>query len=298
MKKTALFLTILLIITIYISVIIPSIFQPPFLSPSPSAQTAEHFVSVDDHRMVEEGDDDINLIVSRYKEDISWTDDPPFNKYKVVCYNKGDDLPKCKAPKCKVISLPNIGRCDHTVLHHIITNYDNLAKISVFLPASCLDKHKIKTTFKLMYLVEKTQTTVLLGKLYDSVSAELGRLFINKHVATNEVNQKANPETILLPCPIRPFGRWYEAMFGQLVSKVVCYFGVFAVAREHIIQHPKEHYEKLIKFVDNHSNPEAGHYMERSWGAIFAPYPESCLHDAMDVYPEYFRIPGFEYSVK
>jgi len=194
MKKTALFLTILLIITIYISVIIPSIFQLPSLS----TQT-ETFVSIDDAEMVHEGTDDVNLIVSRYKEDISWVEDPPFNKYKVVCYNKGDDLPKCTAPKCKVISLPNVGRCDHTFLHHIITNYDNLSKISVFLPASCLDLHKIKTTFKLMYLVEKTQTTVFLGKLYDSVRKELGRLFINKHVATNIVNQKANPETLLLP---------------------------------------------------------------------------------------------------
>ena len=245
-------------------------------------------------KVIHEGDPDIEIVIARYKENIDWLDNPPFNKYKVVCYNKGDDLPKCESTKCRLIPLPNIGRCDHTFLYHIINNYDNLANVTIFLPASCTDEHKIRTTYKLMHLVDKTQDSVFLGKPYDNVREILGRLFINKHVATNLVNKKANPEKELLPCPIRPFGRWYDAMFGDVISKVVCYFSLFAVSKEHILQHPKEYYEKLIKFVDSHSNPEAGHYMERSWAAIFAPYPEECIYSAMDVYPSYFDSPGFE----
>ena len=223
-----------------------------------------------------------NLIIARYNESLEWLNRSNYiNQFNTIkCYNKGDNIPYCPDKKCKIIPLPNIGRCDHTFLYHIINNYNNLANLTVFLPASCLDHHKIKTTYKLMYLVDKTQTTVFLGKPYNNVREQLGRLFINRHVATNEVNQKANPETQLLPCPIRPFGRWYDAMFGDIVAKIVCYFGVFAVAKEHIIQHPIEKYERLIKYVNNSSNPEAGHYMERSWGAIFYPYPESCIYNA------------------
>lgn len=279
MRKSALFLLSVIIIVVTLSTIVSS--------------TVEKF-RTDDLKLITEGDDNIELVVSRYKENIDWIDNPPFNKYRVKCYNKGDNLPNCPEQKCKITPLPNIGRCDHTFLYHIINNYDNLANLTVFLPASCLDYHKIKTTYKLMYLVDKTQTTVLLGKPYNNVREELGRLFINKHVATNEVNKNANPEEQLLPCPIRPFGRWYDAMFNDVVAKVVCYFGVFAIAKEHILQHPKSHYEKLIKFVDNHSNPEAGHYMERAWAAVFAPYPDSCIHSAMDTYPDYFSSPGFE----
>jgi len=286
MKNAVLFLLIVL----FISVLVFHLYiKNPFIP-------IENFdASEDDLRIVDEGDSNIQIVLSRYKENITWIEDPPFNKYKVICYNKGENEPHCKAPKCNTIPLPNIGRCDHTYLYHIINNYDNLANVTIFLPGSCLDLHKIKTTFKLMYLVDKTQTTVLLGKPYEDVRKDLGRLFINKHIATNAVNKAANPETQLLPCPIRPFGRWYDAMFGtNIISKIVCYFGMFAVAKEHILQHPKEHYQKLIEFVDTHSNPEAGHYMERSWAAVFAPLPETCIHSAMDVYPDYFNSPGFE----
>jgi hypothetical protein len=250
----------------------------------------------EDIKLINEGDGNTEIVVARYKENIDWLDDPPFNKYKVVCYNKGDDLPHCTASKCKIIPLPNIGRCDHTFLYHIVNNYDNLANITIFLPASCLDSHKIKTTYKLMYLIDKTKTTVILGKPYENVHEELYKFFINKHEATNLVNKSANPEKKLLPCPIRPFGRWFDAMFGDLVIKIVSYFSEFAIAKEHILQHPKEHYEKLLSFVDSHSNPEAGHYMERAWSAVFSPYPEECNHSAMDTYPEYFSSVGFEFA--
>lgn len=47
----------------------------------------------------------------------------------------------------------------------------------------------------------------------------------------------------------------------------------FAVSREHIHQHPKHWYEKLLAAVSNHSNPEDGHFLERSWVAVFHPIP-------------------------
>ena len=100
--------------------------------------------------------------------------------------------------------------------------------------------------------------------------------------ATNEKNKELNPEQKLDPSPIRPFGKWYEENFGDVHTKVVCYFGIFAVAKHHITQHPKERYEKLISYLDTHSNPEAGHYMERSWGALFYPYPDSCVYSRDD----------------
>ena len=35
-----------------------------------------------------------------------------------------------------------------------------------------------------------------------------------------------------------------------------------------------------LRYPLNVGAPEAGHYMERSWGAIFYPYPESCIYNA------------------
>lgn len=221
------------------------------------------------------------LVISSYNEDLKWLEDEPFNKFKQICYHKGPNSieDKCKSPNCKIVNLENVGRCDHTYLYHIINNYDNLAPITIFLPGSCVDGYKFDIATKVIKLVNDTNNTVLLGALFNDIPNDIYDFKIDEWKATNEKNNQLNPETKLEPSPIRPFGNWFKENFGDIVGKVVCYFGIFAVSKEHIIQHPKEHYEKLIKYLDYHSNPEAGHYMERSWSALFYPYPDSCIYN-------------------
>jgi hypothetical protein len=50
-----------------------------------------------------------------------------------------------------------------------------------------------------------------------------------------------------------------------------CYWGVFSIDKRDIIQHPITRYIALINQVNTSSNPEVGHYLERSWCAIFYP---------------------------
>ena len=71
------------------------------------------------------------MVIARYNEDISWLD----NYENVIIYNKGEDV----STKHKVVSLPNIGREAHTIFHHIVSNYDDLADITVFLPGNPFD---------------------------------------------------------------------------------------------------------------------------------------------------------------
>jgi len=77
------------------------------------------------------------IVISRYSEDISWINNEEYSKYDILCYNKGKN---CK--KCSIKDLPNVGRCDHTYIYHIVNNYDNLADVTIFLPGSCMDSHK------------------------------------------------------------------------------------------------------------------------------------------------------------
>ena len=223
----------------------------------------------------------IQCVVARYNEKTDWFNDYPFNHFDMICYNKGPKLPEnCFTSTCKVINLDNVGRCDHTYLYHIIKNYNNLAPITIFLPASCMDSHKAVCAYNLINNVLKTKTTVLQGGIVNDVRKEFYNFTLDEWKATNKENIEVNPESQLEKSPIRPFGKWYDANFGpELKIKVFCFYGIIAVAREHIIQHPIEKYELLIKYVNTSSNPEAGHYMERSWGAIFYPYPESCIYN-------------------
>ena len=75
-----------------------------------------------------------DLIVSRYREDTTWLSE--FSDYRIFLYNKGEPIEGS-------INLPNVGRCDHTYLYHIVTNYNNLADNTVFFPGS-IDSNELK----------------------------------------------------------------------------------------------------------------------------------------------------------
>jgi hypothetical protein len=234
------------------------------------------------YRELFQSNKEFECVVARYNENTDWFKEEPFNHFDMICYNKGPKLPdNCFTETCKVVNLDNVGRCDHTYLYHIIKNYNNLADVTIFLPASCMDSHKKEFTFNVIKHVLETKTTVLQGGILDDVRSHLYNFTLDEWKATNKENIEVNHESLLEKSPIRPFGKWYDANFGSdLKVKVFCFYGIIAVAREHITQHPIERYEKLIKYLSNSSNPEAGHYMERSWGAIFYPYPESCIYNA------------------
>lgn len=77
----------------------------------------------------------IELVLARYKEPMDWLADRVRSDAKVTVYNKsGVDVPGW-------ISLPNIPGSleDYPYLHHIITNYDNLADWTFFAQANPFD---------------------------------------------------------------------------------------------------------------------------------------------------------------
>jgi hypothetical protein len=66
------------------------------------------------------------LIVSRFREDVSWTKDIPFRVY---IYNKGEPI-AAPGPNCVVIDRPNTGREGETWLHHFVSHYDRLPDLT------------------------------------------------------------------------------------------------------------------------------------------------------------------------
>ena len=216
----------------------------------------------------------VEVVIARYEEDMSKFAGDAFRGMRLTVYNKGiSEVYPC-------ISLPNVGRCDHTYLYHIVANYDNLADVTVFLPASCFDGPKSCNTRMVLDAVRRTGSSVFpkAGDVTD-VRNNYYHFKLSEWSATNEKNKALNPEIRLAPSPIQPFGAWFDWNFPGLPPiGVICYYGIFAVSKEHIMQHPRDRYERLLHYLDENSNPEAGHYMERAWGALFYPYPSRCIH--------------------
>ena len=211
----------------------------------------------------------ITLVISRYNEDLEWLKEEPFNKYPVIIYNKGINNNYYIPPNAITYKLPNVGRCDHTYLYHIIKYYDLLEGNIIFLPGSNNIKYKMKKSLKLIKYIEMLNKTVFIGYYFDNVKKNLYNFKLSNYIATNSNNAKLNPEKKLTLSPIRPFGKWYDHHFGDMKINYVSYYGIIGINSEDILQHPKSYYENLIKDVSTSSNPEAGHYFERAWNAIF-----------------------------
>ena len=235
-------------------------------------------------------DDKINFIISRYNENLNWTLEYPYNKYKYTVYNKGNNENFEKTNVTNIINLPNVGRESHTYLHHIINNYDNLKEINVFLPGSIDTNHTIfkkqLISRKLINYIEKYNCPVFIS--FDdiknnSVVDEFRYFQVNTYSSTTKENYALNKESKTEKCPYRPYYNWYNKVFGDRSSNAVIHYGIFSVDKRDILQYPKYYYENLIKYVNNTSNPEAGHYFEKSWGVIFSPFNHTKVVNDNDI---------------
>ena len=64
--------------------------------------------------------------------------------------------------------------------------------------------------------------------------------------------------------------RFLEHIFkGKIDCDYINYFGIMAIRKEDILQHPIDFYKDLIGYISNSPNPEAGHYIERSFSLFF-----------------------------
>ena len=216
--------------------------------------------------------DDVIIVIARYNEDLKWLKDKKFNKYKCIIYNKGVNDSFYKPKKSKVIKLKNVGMCDHTYLHHIVTNYDNLNKITIFLPGSSDIDYKMKRVKNMFKEIEKRNKAVFLfNDEYNNIQEDLYSFTIDTHTPAHNKNNKLNTTNKLVPATIRPFGKWFANKFGDTIATHITYFGIFSVSKKDITQKPKAFYVDLLNEVNKVKNHETAHYFERSWEAVLYP---------------------------
>jgi hypothetical protein len=216
----------------------------------------------------------IDIIVSRYNEDLKWTLDYPFNEFKYIVYNKGDNENFEQANVKYIITLPNVGRECHTFLYHIVNNYDNLNNILVFLPGSINMDNKKNIAIHLMNMIKNNtgNYAVYIGKyLQNGVFDEFKNFHLENWSSSDPNNLSKNNESTLQLSSIRPFGKWFLYNFGLIKVQYFNYFGIFSIDKRDVLKYKKSRYERLLSQLEIGSNPEVGHYIERSWGSIFFP---------------------------
>ena len=83
----------------------------------------------------------VKIIISRFNENLNWLQESPFNEFQYIVYNKGDNDNFNKTNVVSIVNLPNVGKCDHTYLYHIVNNFDTIwiiaGILSLYVDTGC-----------------------------------------------------------------------------------------------------------------------------------------------------------------
>ena len=204
---------------------------------------------------------DYEFVIAHYNENLDWLS-PIANHTRV--YHKGTDLqPPALLPLNAWEKLPNVGRESHSYLYHIINNYHKLPEITVFLQGDGIELDGylcFRNPMEYVYNVKKNVTCKVMQRLSD-----WGRIpHYGKWLDLLNSGEIRRANLTL--------GEFFEELFGfpHPSDFPSCPRGCFAATRDMIKRHPIEFYRKAISFVDNHPNPEEGHYFERLWPLIIS----------------------------
>ena len=192
----------------------------------------------------------IDLVVARYQEDLAWLRRVPRPIRRCV-YDKGGGVDAAEP-------LANVGREAHTYLHHMVTYYDRLADLTVFVQGKPFD-HVPDLHRRLRAWAEGTESVAdfyWMGFLVDEDDRTGARLF---------QRWSKNPEGRALDMA----GFWRQVFAPEPCPETFVFFGGanFAVTREQVRKRPRTFYEQARAVAADF--PDAAHAFERTWNEVF-----------------------------
>jgi hypothetical protein len=216
--------------------------------------------------------DTVELVVSWCQEDISWvTNTSLVSGFKTIfLYSKCNaslPFPVKKYPHIRLETLPNIGNCDHTYLHHILSHWFTLAAETVFYkgrldeecPPSDLIRSGDSDSDKLVCCKGNDELTNKDNQFREGFKMRLYLTRNNPIVHEKFFRYRGN------------LGRFLTHLVGKDNAKQLfatgrdfCYGGYFSLPAHVIHRHSAAMYEALI-FEQKHPREEVDHYIERLW---------------------------------
>ncbi len=207
-----------------------------------------------------------DLVIARYKEDISWIDDHNLSDtFNVIVYNKFHSEP---------ITLPNAaGREAHTYLWHIVSNYDTLPDRTIFCQGKPFDHSP-----RFYALLSDVNTDDSIS--YFPMSRHRGEG--DDDIDYLHCNIDGEPDH-----PSLCMGEQFHNIFGNnaIIPDPIIFFpgAVFCCSRENIHKRPKEFYKQCYELslnsdwkdtlvhatVSPNGNVCCAYFFERFWSYIF-----------------------------
>lgn len=220
---------------------------------------------------------DIQIVVARYREDLSWLREVGLP---CVVYNKGPELdpatlPPGPTPRTTVIALPNVGREAHTYLTHILAHYRDLPRYTALLQGN---------PFAHLAPPEEPTVTPLGLRQRLLALAATGTPFAGLAWFRLRCDGLGRPHDLADPAKEGrwkgwgkdiPVGRTFEALFQapapqEFIARAST--GNMLVRAERILARPEAFYRRALDLVasDPDDADNTGHAFERLWQAIFS----------------------------
>ena len=189
-------------------------------------------------------------------------------------------------PQVRVHRLSNVGRCDHTYLHHVVSRYGQLAQMTVFLKDTVDEHVHLGYMAKLLSFLRRLPAPDVdlwgaRNRLLEKPSFEMASYTSdtcrNKYLSNSvqgrwkKCYESDREKSSYVRAEIRPLDAWRKH-FGLDASPRSFRFmpgGVFAATREAVRHSSLSAYKRLLVEMSQAANMEAGHFMERSWFAAF-----------------------------
>lgn len=203
----------------------------------------------------------MDIVVARYNENLDWL--RPFMSDAII-YNKGPSEEALEASwvshGARVEHLPNVGRESNTYLSHIVENYDDgLADWTVFVQGNPFDH------------CQDIRRNLVTCDRESGMSPNYTRRLANLYWLCEEFKIAEWGGHVNEPYPgnFRDFWNRFIRVPFPPDKFLNVYFGAnFAVSKSRILCRPKSDYEEMLQTVMT-PNPEAGHFLERSWSYLF-----------------------------
>lgn len=190
----------------------------------------------------------------------------------------------------KIITLPNVGRCDHTYAHWITEQYQSINKekggedIVFFLKDNDYHKDTLYTFEELFTFASEVGFGCAEKPVCD---CDVDQCKVRQEIALMLHNQteldsfSMNSHTRMKRDKKRAFKfkkysklkDWKEAM--ELViprsgAIPVCYGGMFAVKNKQILNQPEYVWRRIVESLSRGNNIVEGHFAERLWAAMLS----------------------------
>lgn len=207
-------------------------------------------------------DEDVSLIIARYREDISWANGVP-RGIKTIVYDKNRKNPVVS--NLKIERIKNFGRESQTYLHHILNHYDDLSDWTLFTQGNPFDHSK-----HFMHLfhedIDKSKNISLRQNGYYGISDCLFELNEEKQF---NVDKKDEADWFTVVCCSAD--EIYEIIkMNRPTTHKHNPGAIMLVSKSMILKHPRETYQKLH---DLHFRKYTWHTpwsFEICWPSIFS----------------------------